>query len=430
MIKIGLVSLGCAKNLVDSEMILGMFSKDYFEITNDPKNADLIIVNTCGFIDSAKRESIDTIMEMARYKRKIAVVGCLAERYYEDLKSSLTEADLIVPIRNYKELHKYLLELLKMKEGINEIDPLKRVVSTPSFSAYLRISEGCNNFCAFCAIPYIRGRFVSRPFDEVIAEAKLLKSQGFAEISIISQDTTNYGSDFKDKKITIVDLLREIDNLGFKSIRLLYLFPDEISDDLIALIKNSKSIAHYFDIPIQAGSDKVLKLMRRKGDTACIRNIISKIKKEIPDVILRTTLIAGFPGESKKDHEQTIQLLKDLEFDHAGAFAYSREEGTTAFYLPHQCREKTKQIRRDEIMKLCSQISYKKNKEMIGREMEGFIVGYNKSNNKYLVRTYWNAPDDVDGNIYLSTTKCFKVGEIVKIKIVNAFVYDLLAELA
>ena len=318
MLKIGLISLGCAKNLVDSEMMLAMFPHDRFAFTTVPAEADFIIVNTCGFIESAKRESIDTILSLAQYKAKVVVVGCLAQRYQEELKELLPEADLIVPIRDYGELHRYFHDLTG-EEGILPMNPLKRVISTSSFTAYLRISEGCNNFCSFCAIPFIRGRFVSRPYDEILAEARQLKESGVKEISLISQDTTIYGQDFKGKKPDICDLLRALEEIGFYSIRLLYLYPSEISDELIDLIANSKTIAHYFDIPVQCASDKLLKLMRRHCDQKETVELFRKIKQKCPDAILRTTLITGFSGETIEDQRQTLRFLEQIRFDQAAA---------------------------------------------------------------------------------------------------------------
>ncbi|MCQ2742746.1 MAG: 30S ribosomal protein S12 methylthiotransferase RimO [Bacilli bacterium] len=427
-LKIGLVSLGCAKNLIDSEMMLGMFDKELFDLTDDPSVADLIIVNTCGFIDSAKEESIATIMEMAQYGAKVAVTGCLVERYFEDLKEALKEADCLVPIRNYGDLHKLLKELLNVKEGIAPLNPLVRVISTKPYSAYLRISEGCNNFCSFCAIPYIRGRFVSRPFDEIIEEAKILIEKGVKEVSLISQDTTRYGFDFKGHRPNVVDLLKELEKLGFYSIRLLYLYPSEISDELIDTIANSKVISHYFDVPVQCASDKMLKAMRRHANKKETMALFHKIKERCPDAILRTTFIAGFPGESKKDHEETLAMMEEIGFDHVGAFAYSKEEGTASYDFPHQVRPSTKKKRQDEIYSLQMKISYSKNKNRVGEVMEGLVVGYENKSDLYLLRSTWNAPDDIDGAIRFKAKTKHKEGDIVKVRITNAFVYDLLGE--
>ena len=428
MKSVGIVSLGCAKNLVDSEMILAMFPRDEFRIVANPEEADFIIVNTCGFIDDAKKESIDTIFEMAKYKGKLIVVGCLAERYYEELKGEMPEADLIVPIRDYAELSSRLEELTGVK-GISKMNPLSRVVSTGDYAAYLRISEGCDNYCAFCAIPFIRGRFVSRPFEDIIKEAKWLKQQGIKEVSLISQDTTVYGKDFKDGRPNICDLLRELEKVGFYSIRLLYLYPSEISDELIELVASSKVIAHYFDIPVQCASDKQLKAMRRHSDQKETEELFLKIRKICPDAILRTTLIAGFPGETRDDQEKTIAFLKRIEFDHMGVFPYSREEGTLGDKLPHQCREATKKARAKELLDIQRPISYSRNKGQVGKIFEGIVTGKGKKKGEYTLRSYWNAPDDIDGNIYFTSPKELKPGEIVKAKITFAMVYDLFGEL-
>ena len=428
MLKIGLISLGCAKNLVDSEMMLAMFPHDRFAFTTVPAEADFIIVNTCGFIESAKRESIDTILSLAQYKAKVVVVGCLAQRYQEELKELLPEADLIVPIRDYGELHRYFHDLTG-EEGILPMNPLKRVISTSSFTAYLRISEGCNNFCSFCAIPFIRGRFVSRPYDEILAEARQLKESGVKEISLISQDTTIYGQDFKGKKPDICDLLRALEEIGFYSIRLLYLYPSEISDELIDLIANSKTIAHYFDIPVQCASDKLLKLMRRHCDQKETIELFHKIKQKCPDAILRTTLITGFSGETIEDQRQTLRFLEQIRFDHMGCFAYSPEEGTYGATLPHRVRASTKQRRMNELMALQRKISYANNKARIGEMMEGLVIDRGSRPNEYKLRSYWNAPDDIDGNIYFTSNRPLDIGEVVSVKITGAFVYDLHGEI-
>ena len=425
---IGIVSLGCAKNLIDSEMILGMFPEADFSFTNDPSKADLIIVNTCAFISSAKQESIDTILEMASYGKKLVVVGCLAERYQKELTKELPEADLIIPISSYAELHHKLGELLG-KDSLYEFNPLRRVISTSPYSAYLRISEGCNNHCAFCAIPAIRGKFVSRPMEEILEEAKILKDRGVKEISLISQDTTRYGFDFPSHKPDIVCLLKELEAIGFYSIRLLYLYPSEISDELIDCIASSKVIAHYFDIPVQAGSDHLLRLMRRHANQEQTRALFKKIKERCPDAIFRTTLIAGFPGETEEDIEETKAFLEEIKFDHMGCFAYSREEGTPSYSYPGQIKEKVKEARRDELMKLQQKISYEQNKSRIGQVMEGLVIGKDKKEGYYRLRSVWNAPDDIDGNIVFSSPVPLKEGEVVKVKIVSAFIYDLLGEI-
>ena len=424
MKRIGLISLGCAKNLVDSEMILAMFPQDRFVFVTDLAEADFIIVNTCGFIESAKRESIDAILGLAKYHAKVVVVGCLAERYQEQLEESLPEADLIVAIRDYDGLHTYFKELMG-EDGILPFHPLRRVLSTAPFSAYLRISEGCNNFCSFCAIPFIRGRFRSRPYDEILTEARQLRDSGVKEISLISQDTTIYGQDFNGKKPDICDLLRALEGLGFYSIRLLYLYPSEISDELIDLIAHSKVIAHYFDIPVQCASNKLLKLMRRHCTQQATVELFHKIRKKCPDAILRTTLIAGFSGETIEDHRQSLRFLEEIEFDHMGCFAYSPEEGTYGASLPHRVRTATKQRRVNELMALQRRISYRKNLARVGQTMEGLVLGPTARPNEYRMRTYWNAPDDVDGDLYVTSAEALEPGQIARVRIDGAFAYDL-----
>lgn len=425
MISVYCVSLGCAKNRIDTEMILASFP-DSARLVDSPEQADLILINTCAFIADAKKESIQTILELSRYKGKVAVVGCLAERYYDEIKQEMPEIDCLIPIKDYGELQDYLSALTGEK-GFRKLDPLKRVLTTGEHSAYLRISDGCDNFCSFCAIPYIRGRFKSRPYGEIIEEARILRDKGVKEISLISQDTTVYGRDFPSRKPDIVDLLKELDGMGFYSIRLLYLYPSEISDELIDLIASSKSIAHYFDIPVQCASDHLLHLMNRHGDAAQMRELFAKIRKKCPDAVLRTTLIAGFPGENEADQEETIEFLKSIRFDHMGCFTYSREEGTAGYSLPDQIPEKLKKARRDELMKLQSHICYEINKSHVGQLLEGMVVG-KRGKGTYEIRTYLNAPDDIDGSFTFTSPVDHKEGDIVKVRVTGALVYDLMGE--
>lgn len=429
--RVALVSLGCAKNLVDSEEMLAMFPPSRFELTSSPKDADLIIVNTCGFIRSAKKESIEAILEMAGKKgkkSKLVVTGCLAERYAEELRSSIPEADLVVPLKDYPHLANLLMGLLK-EEEISPMNPLKRLLGTASYSAYLRISDGCNNFCSFCAIPFIRGRFKSRPYEEVMEEARKLKELGVKEISLISQDTTIYGSDLGEGH-GIVALLKDLEKIGFYSIRLLYLYPSEINDELIQTIAESKTIAHYFDIPVQCASDHLLSLMKRHADQKATVELFRKIKRMCPDAVLRTTLIAGFPGENEEDQRQTLEFLKDIAFDKMGCFLYSREEGTASYSYPDQVKEGVKKKRRAELMKQQALISLSKNKEHLGETMEGLVIGKEKNGERYLLRSYWNAPDDIDGSIFFTSDEPLQEGDIVKVKIKEALVYDLIGEKA
>ena len=427
MKKVCLVSLGCAKNRVDSEMILAMFPADRFVFTSKKEEADLIIINTCGFIESAKKESIDVILEHASCRGKLVICGCLATRYEEELRKEFPEADLVISINDYERFGEELSRLMG-EALIKPMNPLRRIVTTSDYSCYLRISEGCNHFCSFCAIPYIRGRFRSRPFEEILEEARMLKERGIKEISVISQDTTMYGSDFKGKRPNISDLLKALEAIGFYSIRLLYLYPSEIDDELIQTIASSKVIAHYFDVPIQTASNRILKLMHRLDDADSTRALFHRIRELCPDAILRTTLIAGFSGEQEADHKKALALLKEIEFDHMGVFAYSIEEGTFGATLPHKVRESTKERRVKELMDVQKEISYRKNKARVGQEMEGIVIAADPSHGRYLLRSAFNAPDDIDGEIRFHSDEPLQAGDIVRIKITAAYVYDLSGE--
>lgn len=424
MIKIGMVSLGCAKNLVDSEMILGMLKNGGFEIVNNPKDANGIIVNTCGFILDAKQEAIDTILDMAKYHKKLIVVGCLVQRYEQELKKELPEVDLFVPIRDYAALADRINALFSVDTIKEGLCPTNRVLSTPSFTAYLKISEGCNNCCSYCAIPLIRGSFRSKPLNEVIEEAKMLAKQGIKELVIISQDTTRYGTDFNDGT-TIVTLLNELLKIKeFDYIRMLYLYPSEVTDELLILMNKEKRLTPYFDMPIQHASSKVLKAMNRRGDKKYLYELFKRTKHFIPNAILRTTIIVGFPGETEEDFEELIKFIEDVKFDHLGAFTYSREEDTVAYSLPNQVDEKVKEDRLNRLMRIQRKISYDLNKKHIGEIMEGLVVA-KRSDGKYEFRSGWNAPDDVDGKIIVESNKALKIGEKISVKITDAFAYDL-----
>lgn len=428
MIKVGLISLGCSKNLVDSEMILGALTNSKFEIVNTIEDSDVIIVNTCGFIESAKEESISNILDVVKYGKKVVVTGCLVERYLEELKTSIPEVNLWIPIREYAHFAEKIESLFEEKVEVEELNPFIRMLSTPPFMAYLRISEGCNNCCAYCAIPLIRGHFRSRPFNDVVEEARLLANNGIKELVLISQDTTRYGSDFKDKK-TIVDLLKELLKIkDLISFRLLYLYPDEITDELIDLIKENPRIAPYFDIPFQHSSDPVLKGMLRRGTGKSYQALIDKIRSKIPHAILRTTYIVGFPGETDEDFVNLVAFTKKNKFDHMGAFTYSREDGTKAYDYKDQVPEALKKARLVKIMEVQKKISYQNNKARVGEVMEGIVVEYNATNKVYGLRSYWNAPDDIDGKISFVSNKEHKIGDVVKVKITNAYIYDLFGE--
>ncbi len=426
MLKVGLVSLGCAKNLVDSENILGLLKHDGYIITPSIEDSDIIIVNTCGFIDSSKKESIETIFEMLSYNKKVVVTGCLAQRYEGELRKEIPEVTFI-PIHDYDKFNELFKRVDKDLKNNGGLDDHYRIISTGNYSAYLKIGEGCDNCCSYCAIPLIRGHFVSRPYNEIIEEANSLADSGIKEVIVLEQDTTKYGIDLKEK-VNIVDLLNgllKIEKLDY--IRLLYLYPDEISDELIDLIAKEKKLTPYFDIPIQHSETSILKAMNRRGDKELLRQLFNKIKSKVPNAILRTTVMVGFPGETEEDVDNLIKFMEEVEFDHLGAFTYSREEGTKSFEFKNQINEKNKKKRLERVMHAQQRISYKRNKQHIGEIMEGLVVG--KEKGQYLLRSYWNAPDDVDGKIYFSSNKDLKEGEKVKVKIDSAFVYDLQGEL-
>ena len=425
MLKVGLVSLGCAKNLVDSENILGLLRHDGYIITSSIKDSDILIVNTCGFIYSSKKESIETIFEMLSYGKPVVVTGCLVERYEKELKKEIPEATFI-PIHDYPRFNELFREVDKALTEKGGLDDHYRIISTGHFSAYLKIGEGCDNCCTYCAIPLIRGHFVSRPYNEIIEEANNLAESGIKEVIVLEQDTTKYGIDLKEK-YNIVDLLKgllEIKKLDY--IRLLYLYPDEITDELIDLIASEKRLTSYFDIPIQHSENHILKAMNRRGDKDLLRNLFNKIKTRVPNAVLRTTVMVGFPGETEEDVDNLIAFMEEIQFDHLGAFTYSREEGTKSYDFDNQIDEEVKQKRLDKVMRAQQGISYRKNKAHIGEIMEGLVVG--KEKEQYLLRSYWNAPDDVDGKIYFSSQEELLEGDIVKVKITDAFVYDLMGE--
>ena len=428
MKKVGIVSLGCMKNLVDSENILGLFDRNGYEITNDPRDADIIVINTCGFIESSKKESIENILEMIQYGKKIVVTGCLAERYLEDLRKEIPEVDLYIPIRDYSHFNEKLYVLDKDIDPSIGVDDEYRIVSTGPYSAYLKIGEGCDNRCSYCAIPLIRGGFVSRDYDAIIKEAQDLADNNIKEIIVLEQDTTKYGIDFKDKKGNIVDLLHGLLAIkGLEYIRLLYLYPDEISDELIELMGKEKRLTPYFDVPIQHSESHILKDMYRRGDKEFLINLFTKIRNKVPNAVLRTTVMVGFPGETEEDVDKLIEFMNLIKFDHLGAFTYSQEEGTAAASFDNQIDEDIKKKRLAKVMKAQQKISYSLNKKHVNEIMEGLVIGRDEHGN-YLLRSYWNAPDDVDGKIFFTANKELHNGDIVKVKITGAFVYDLMGE--
>lgn len=428
--KLGLISLGCAKNLVDSEMILSLFKRNDFEIVNDEKEADVIVINTCGFIDASKQESIDTIIEMSKLNKILVVTGCLVERYKEELQKELPEVDLFISIKEYPIFGELLEKVIIDKKIQGCLDLSKRVLSTRPYTAYLKISEGCNNCCSYCAIPLIRGSFKSIDKYDLIKQANILKDQGIKELVVISQDTTKYGEDIKEYKTDIVDLLKSLLEIKeFKYIRLLYLYPNEITNELIDLIGSEPRLTPYFDIPIQHSSNNMLKAMNRHGDKELLIDLFRRIKERVPNAILRTTLIVGFPGETKEDFEDLKKFIKKIEFTHLGAFTYSREEGTKSYDFDNQIPEEIKEERYNEIMEIQSRISLKKNKLEIGKVHKGLVIDYDVEEDLYLLRSYWNAPDDIDGAIYFSSDKPLEEGSEVEVVIEDCDNYNLYGKL-
>ena len=424
--KVGLVSLGCAKNLVDSEAILALMKNNDFEIVSSPSEADVIIVNTCGFIESSKQESINTILEMASYNALLVVTGCLVQRYKEELEKELPEVDLFVPIRDYDKLGELISEKMKIKKMVGCFDFSSRVLSTPFYTAYLKISEGCNNRCTYCAIPLIRGSFVSYPLENLVNQAKDLASKGVKELVVISQDTTRYGSDFEGQNITTVTLLKELLKIKeFSYIRLLYLYPDELSDELIELMGKEERLTPYFDLPIQHSSSRLLQSMNRRGDREFLLSLIKKIRDKVPNAILRTTLIVGFPGETEEDIEDLKSFIQEVKFDHLGCFTYSLEEGTVSATFENQIDEETKQQRYENIMEIQAQISLENNKKRVGQTFKGIIIDYDEEHDDYLFRCAWNAPDDIDGNIYIKSEEPLEEGKEISVVIEDYDTYNL-----
>lgn len=430
--KVGFISLGCSKNLIDTEMGISLFKDHKFEIVNDPKEAEIIVINTCGFIQSAKEEAINTILEMAEYKknkcRYLIAMGCLVKRYKSDLEKSIPEVDLWISIDEYKDFWNKVSTLVGENVESEYMSYRNRTITTGKKMAYLKIAEGCDNFCTYCAIPYIRGRYESREFDEIINEAKDLAKSGYEEIILIAQDTTKYGIDLYGK-YRLPELLKEIAKIdGVKWIRFLYAYPESITDELIDVVKNEDKICKYFDIPIQHFSDKVLKKMNRKTSRDKIVGVVNKIRKNIPNVILRTSLIVGFPGETEEDFEILKNCVNDLKFDRLGCFAYSKEDGTPAEKFNDQVHPKTKEKRKRIIMELQNEVSKEKMKEKLGKEYEVLIEDISDDGLFYVGRSYMDSPD-TDGVIYVNKAEENLINKFVKCKIVDCNEYDLFAEM-
>lgn len=429
--KLGLISLGCAKNRIDSELFLGVAKQYNIELTSSLSDADIIVINTCGFIESAKQEAIDTILEVCDYKnKKIVVMGCLVERYQNSLEESIPEVDFYFPIKDYDNIDE-LFKKLTSSSLSYKMDYTKRVVTTSPHSVYLRIAEGCDNKCAYCAIPLIRGKFKSRDFDSLIEEAKVLVSNGAKEITLIAQDTTRYGTDFKNNDPRRLEhLLRAISEInGVEWVRVLYLYPDEITDEILLEIKNNKKVAKYFDIPIQHASNKMLKAMNRRGSKELIKKHIQYIRKFIPEAIIGTTLITGFPTEEESDFTELLDLVKETKFERLGCFTFSNEEDTASYDMYPKVHKSTAKRRYNTIMKEQEKISLEFNKSLIGKQYNCIIEDYDFEKFAYVGRNYMYAPDDVDGCIYIYSPIELEIGSIVLTEIIDASAYDLEAKL-
>lgn len=429
--KIGFVSLGCSKNLVVTEEMIGLFKKHGYLIVSDVAEAYIILINTCGFIESAKDEGIKTILEMADYKEQncqfLIVTGCLVERYKEELVSELPEVDLFVRIRDYDDLWNEINKLVLSKNDDDQLSYKNRVITTGEKMAYLKIAEGCSNFCTYCAIPYIQGKYISRPYEEILDEAKILSSKGIEELVVIAQDTTKYGFDLYGKG-RLAELLHDLEQIdGFRWIRFLYSYPETIDDDLIEVVKNSKKICHYFDLPIQHISTNVLKRMNRKSDSESIKNLVMKLRKEIPDVVLRTTLIVGFPGETQADFDELCDFVKSYKMDRLGAFMYSAEDGTPAAKFPNQISSRIKKERQKIIMKLQQEVSRNNLANRIGEVYTCLVEDITNDGNFYIGRTQMDVKDE-DGVIFIKNMGNIMINEFVNVRIVASREYDLIAE--
>ncbi len=420
--KIGFISLGCSKNLVDTEMMIGLFKKHHFDIVNNPQKADIILINTCGFIESAKEEAINTILEMCEYKKKkckyIIATGCLVKRYKEELKKSIPEVDLWISCNDYEEFWKEIESILDIKEETDYLDYHNRILTTGNKTAYLKIAEGCSNNCTYCAIPMIRGPYISRKIEDIIKEAEELANSGIEELIVIAQDTTKYGIDLY-KEPQLAKLLKQLEKIKkIKWIRFLYSYPETITDELIQVVKESSKICHYFDIPIQHIANPVLKKMNRKSNAESIKKVLNKIRTEIPDVIIRSTVMVGFPGETKEDFEELYNFIKQEKFDKLGAFSYSKEDGTPASKLKEQIHHQTKKSRYNKIMKLQQEISRNNLKRKIGNTYEVLIEDISFDKKYYIGRSYMDVLD-IDGVVFAENTNKNSelIGKFIKCKI-------------
>ena len=439
--KILFISLGCDKNLADSEEMLGLLTAGGHEITDDETQADAIVINTCCFIKDAKEESVETILEMAEYKKTgschaLVVTGCMAQRYQKEIIQEVPEVDAVLGTTSYGDIVKALEEAVAGNhfEEFRDIDYLpdtgsKRVLTTGGHFGYLKIAEGCDKHCTYCIIPKLRGRFRSVPMERLVAQAEDMAEQGVKELILVAQETTVYGKDLYGKKSLHILLKKLCEIRGIRWIRVLYCYPEEIYDELIETIRDEKKICHYLDIPIQHASDRILKRMGRRTYKQELIDIIGKLRKEIPDIVLRTTLITGFPGETEEDHEELKEFVDEMEFDRLGVFTYSPEENTPAAEMADQVPEEVKEERRDELMELQQEISYDRGQDRIGQELLVMIEGKVADESAYIGRTYGDAPK-VDGYIFVQTGELLMTGDFAKVRVTGALEYDLIGVLS
>ena len=434
------ISLGCDKNLVDSEVMLGLLDEKGYQIIDDETQADVMVINTCCFIHDAKEESIQTILDMARYKEEgrlkaLIVTGCLAQRYKQEIIDEIPEVDVVLGTTSYDKIVDAVEEALAGKDGVELADinalPLpdtKRLVTTGGHYAYLKIAEGCDKHCTYCIIPKVRGNYRSVPMERLLKEAQELADQGVKELILVAQETTVYGQDLYGEK-SLHKLLRALCKIkGIRWIRVLYCYPEEIDDNLIQVMKEEPKICHYLDLPIQHASDRVLKRMGRRTTKQELMDIIGRLRREIPDIFLRTTLISGFPGETQEDHEELMEFVDEIEFDRLGVFPYSAEEDTPAATMEDQIPEEVKEARRDEIMELQQEISLEKGESRVGQVLTVMIEGKVSGESAYIGRTYGDAPK-VDGYIFVQTGELLMTGDFARVRVTGALEYDLIGEL-
>lgn len=444
--KIGVVSLGCPKNLVDSETMLGLIHEEKYEITNDPSEAEIIIVNTCGFIESAKEESINTILQMAEYKKSgsckyIIVTGCLSQRYAEELFSELPEADAIAGVEVYDEIGSIIKRVMNGERFImlerskpdviytSKETFLPRILTTPSYTAYLKIAEGCDNCCSYCAIPKIRGPYRSKPMEQVLKEAKALADNGVKELIVVAQDTTRYGEDLPEGKLLLADLLKELNKIeSLKWIRVMYCYPNNFTDELIETFASLDKVCKYVDLPLQHASNRLLASMNRYDTREEVETLLAKLRKRIPGIVIRTTFIVGFPGETDADFEELKEFVEQQRFENAGVFAYSQEEGTVAGAMPNQIPDEIKQERYHELMALQAQISEEIHKDTEGQTLEVLVEGIEEDGSGlHYGRSYREAPD-IDGLVFIENPGDIKPGCFVKVNILQGFTYESVGE--